>query len=263
MNPVLLKCDNCNTDLVGEYCHVCGQSGQPVQTSFSGFLHELLTNLLGADSRLIRSLHRLVLSPGRLTQEWIEGHRNRYISPIQLYLLMAGAFFLLHAYHPFIQFIPDNHSITSSLTGAAITYSLTEIQLSHLDSASVSLEVFKERFDTQVSVLLGPLLIVIVVLFSFLTAAVVRRGHPYAHHAVFTLHWCSFFLLVELIRRIVGGGKIGEIIAFVLGTVYLVTAIARVYRGWIWAIIVGPVLMLSFIFLIGLWMSATLWISLP
>ena len=260
---MLLKCDNCDTKLVGEFCHICGQSGRPVQNSFKGFLHDLFTNLLGTDSRIVQSLRGLVLSPGRLTKDWVEGHRNRYTSPIQLYLLMASGFFLLNAYHPFIQFTPDDHTIFSSLTGARIEVPLSETHLANLESAAVSLEVYRERFDTRVSAALGPLLIMTVVLFSCFVGAMTRRGRPFAHHAVFSLHWCSFFLLIESIRRLVGGGKIGEIVTVAIGGVYLIVAIARVYGSWKRALFVGPVLVFGFLFLIAGWMAATLWVALP
>jgi len=258
-----LKCENCNTTLVGEYCHTCGQSGRPIQTSFVGFLRDLFKNLLGTDSRIIRSLQGLIFYPGRLTTAWIEGHRNQNTSPIQLYLLLASAFFLLNAYSPFIQFEPSDHSIVSSLTAAQVGTHLTETQLAQLDTNGVSLQVFKERFDSRVSVLLGPLLIIAVVLFSFFTAAIARRGRPFAHHAVFALHWCSFFLLLELIHRIIGGGRTGEVATALVGMVYLVVATARVYGGWVRAVFIGPLLLLFFLLLVGVWMTVTLWVALP
>ncbi len=260
---ILLECENCNAKLMGEFCHICGQSGRPVPTGFLGFLRDLFANLLGADSRVVRSLSRLIFFPGYLTLEWVEGHRTRFTSPVQLYLLLAGSFFLLNAYSPFFQFNPENHFITSSLTGAAVGGHLTETHLARLEAAEVSLEVFKERFDSRVSALLGPLLIVIVILFSLLAWAVNPRGYPYAHHAVFSLHWCSFFLLLEQIHRILGKGMIWESGTSLLAAIYLVVAVARVYGGWVRAVFVGPFFLLCFQVLVGLWMSVTLWLALP
>ena len=110
-----MNCENCGTELLGEYCHACGQSGRPTRTNLIGFLADLLASLLGADSRLTRSLRNLILFPGRLTVAWNAGHRNRYSAPAALYLLAASAFFLLNAYHPFVRFDPSDYSITSSL----------------------------------------------------------------------------------------------------------------------------------------------------
>jgi len=258
-----LNCENCNTKLVGEYCHRCGQSGHKIQTNFTGFLNDIFTNSLGTGSGIIRSLRTLIFYPGRLTVAWIEGHRNQYTTPIQLYLFIASAFFLLNAYSPFIEFIPTDHTILSSLTGARVGTKLTETQLAHLQLSGISLEVFKERFDARVSMLLGPLLIFTVIIFSFLTALVSPRGYPFTHHAVFALHWCSIFLLIELFHRIIGGGQIGEIATAVLSISYLVLATARVYGGWVRAFLIGPILFLVFIFLVTVWMAATLWIALP
>jgi hypothetical protein len=71
--------------------------------------------------------------------------------------------------------------------------------------------VFNGRFSARVSIALAPLLIVAVILFSLFNAAVnVRRRCPYAPDAVFALHWCTFYLMVELIHRLFDGGWIGE-----------------------------------------------------
>jgi hypothetical protein len=47
------------------------------------------------DSRLWRTLLSLIARPGFLTQEYISGRQVRYLPPVQLYLVLSVAFFLL------------------------------------------------------------------------------------------------------------------------------------------------------------------------
>jgi hypothetical protein len=235
-----------------------------VRTSITGFLGDLITNFIGADSRLLRTLLHVAFKPGRLTAEWIAGHRIRYTHPVQLYLLAAGAFFLLNAYHPFVRLHPTDLTVESSLTAVVVSNELTAEQQATLANQGVSIEVFREQFEARVSAILAPFLIVVVILFSLLTAAVMaRRGHPYAHHAVFALHWCTFYLLIEAIHRIVGGGAIGEIITGLVAMVYLIVAIAKVYGGRLGAIGKGLVLELGFLIFLGLWLHTVMAVALP
>ena len=115
-----MRCGNYGTELVAEYCHACGQAALPIRRDTVGFLKDPFFNFLGADYRLLRTLARLVVSPGRLTTEWIDGHRTRYTAPAQLYLFVAGAFFLLNAYHPFVRFKTTDLSVKSSLSGLLV-----------------------------------------------------------------------------------------------------------------------------------------------
>ena len=54
----------------------------------------------GWDGRLATSLRDLVLRPGMLTREFLEGRRVRYISPLRLYLIASLVYFLLAAGAP-------------------------------------------------------------------------------------------------------------------------------------------------------------------
>jgi hypothetical protein len=241
-----VDCLNCHAELQGACCHVCGQAARSPRTSLGGFLLDTLGGFVGADSRFPRSIRSLLLTPGRLTKAWIEGHRAPYSAPTTLYLFFASIIFL-NAYRPFIHFDPQDDSITSSLTGALVERRLPADQTAALHSGELSATLLKERLESGLSVALAPWLIVAVVLFSFLTAVLMaRRDHRLAHHAVFALHWCDVFLLLEALQRLVDGGRAGEVLTGVLGLGYLIIATGRVYGGWLRAILMGPLLYLGF-----------------
>jgi hypothetical protein len=67
-------------------------------------LHKLLVEALGDlynfDSRLWRSLGLLLFKPGRLTREYLEGRRARYVPPFRLYVVLSLLFFFLLAVLP-------------------------------------------------------------------------------------------------------------------------------------------------------------------
>jgi hypothetical protein len=87
-------CLNCQTVLEGAFCHVCGQSADDFQRPIGKLIIEAFGDTFAFDGRLWRTLPKLVFRPGRLTKDYIEGKRVRYVPPFRMYLLSGILFFL-------------------------------------------------------------------------------------------------------------------------------------------------------------------------
>ena len=87
------ECPNCATELVGRYCHGCGQESGPLVPPLGRWVKEAIDELLLVDGRLPRTVGLLVAKPGVLTRDWAEGRRSRHIAPIRLFLGSAVVFF--------------------------------------------------------------------------------------------------------------------------------------------------------------------------
>lgn len=92
-------CTDCGAETEGRFCANCGQPTHVHRT----LLHlgeELLHGVMHFDARIWRTLPLLVLNPGRLTREWVEGARTRYVSPLALFLFtIFVTFFILSFVH--------------------------------------------------------------------------------------------------------------------------------------------------------------------
>jgi Protein of unknown function (DUF3667) len=88
------NCANCNSPLVGTYCHACGQKAH-VHRSILHMLEEGLHGLLHFDSKSWRTLPLLIARPGVLTRRYIDGQRVRYVSPLALFLFMIFLMFFV------------------------------------------------------------------------------------------------------------------------------------------------------------------------
>ena len=64
-------------------------------TTIAHFAGEAFESITHADSRLWRTLGYLLARPGRLTREFFEGRRARYLPPFRLYLVISLLFFLI------------------------------------------------------------------------------------------------------------------------------------------------------------------------
>ena len=90
----LTGCANCGAPVSACYCGVCGQRLESPVHSLSHFTMVAAEDLTHADSRLWRTLGALLLRPGYLTRQFLEGRRARYLPPVRLYLVISVLFFL-------------------------------------------------------------------------------------------------------------------------------------------------------------------------
>jgi hypothetical protein len=92
------RCANCNSTLAGPYCAQCGQHAHSSARSMGTLLHDGWHVLTHVDSRLWRTLGALVGKPGHLTREYFRDHRERYLPPVRLYLVISLLFFAIASF---------------------------------------------------------------------------------------------------------------------------------------------------------------------
>ena len=93
-------CLNCKTPLTGQYCGHCGQRARSRLISIWELTQEAFGDLLELDSRLWRTLIPLALKPGKLTRDYLEGRRARFMPPFRTYLVLSIFFFLIAFFDP-------------------------------------------------------------------------------------------------------------------------------------------------------------------
>ena len=86
-------CANCGTALTGRYCAQCGQPAH-VHRSLLHMFEELLHGIFHFETKAWRTLPLLMFRPGRLTREYIDGKRARYVGPLPLFMFMMFAMFM-------------------------------------------------------------------------------------------------------------------------------------------------------------------------
>ena len=87
--PVGTPCPNCSTPLQGPFCYACGQSGEDYHRSIVRLGAEALEGLFEMDGRLWRTLPKLITKPGKLTREYLDGHRAPQIPPFRMFLIVV------------------------------------------------------------------------------------------------------------------------------------------------------------------------------
>jgi Protein of unknown function (DUF3667) len=91
------SCANCAAPLSGAFCASCGQKAH-VHRSLAHVGEELLHGITHFDGKAWTTLPMLVFRPGRLTRDYIEGKRARYIAPVPLFLLVVFLMFFVFSF---------------------------------------------------------------------------------------------------------------------------------------------------------------------
>ena len=93
-------CLNCGSELHGQYCGHCGQRASSRLISLWELTRDAFGDLFELDSRLWRTLVPLLVRPGKLTKDYLEGRRARYMPPFRMYLVLSVIFFVVAFFDP-------------------------------------------------------------------------------------------------------------------------------------------------------------------
>ena len=87
------RCRNCGEFTTTAYCGNCGQRSSVDKVTFRETFHDLADNLFSISAPLPRTLKFLIVDPGLLFREYLQGKRKKYYKPISFFIL-ATAFYL-------------------------------------------------------------------------------------------------------------------------------------------------------------------------
>jgi len=91
------KCLNCGRELSLEdnFCRTCGQVNDTNRLSIKQYFSEYLSGFFEFDNRFLRTVVPLLIKPGLVSKNYVNGRRIYYANPFQLYLHITILFFLL------------------------------------------------------------------------------------------------------------------------------------------------------------------------
>ncbi len=91
------KCLNCGKELSLEdnFCPTCGQVNDTNRLSIKQYFSEYLSGFFEFDNRFLRTVVPLLIKPGTVSKNYVNGRRIYYANPFQLYLHITILFFLV------------------------------------------------------------------------------------------------------------------------------------------------------------------------
>ena len=88
-------CLNCNAEIYGRYCHVCGQENIVTKQSFWSLAKHFIYDIFHFDGKFFDTLRYLLFRPGYVPREYLKGKRSHFLDPIRMYLFTSAVFFLI------------------------------------------------------------------------------------------------------------------------------------------------------------------------
>jgi hypothetical protein len=263
-------CLNCGAPLTGTFCATCGQRDIPPYPSVRELVVDAAAEFSGWDGRLATTLRDLVRYPGRLTHEFLEGRRVRYISPLRLYLVASLVYFLLAAAAPDVRLESGKTlfmglRVGATVTGDSGTASRPErvanaasgalqkqqpldpaaraAALQDISRAPALMQPFLRRavedpggFKRRLLETMPRMLFVLLPIFAGILA-LFYRGRKYPEHLYFAIHLHAFIFLALAASELVKFTQIplliaaASLIAVIWIPIYATLAFRRVYGG--------------------------------
>lgn len=109
------RCLNCGhkIKLEDNFCSNCGQTNDTGRISLKHYFSEYLSGFFSFDNRFFSTIKPLLFKPGKVTREYIEGKRTKYVNPFQLYLHITIIFFLMIGFFKSLDQYKDTASLTA------------------------------------------------------------------------------------------------------------------------------------------------------
>jgi hypothetical protein len=236
-------CLNCGVALTGPFCSACGQRDVPPYPTVRELVVDAFWELSGWDGRFAVTVRTLLRRPGKLTREFLEGRRARYISPLRLYLMASIVFFVVAAATP----DRDRQAGDSVSVGAGVNLNLggadDSTVLRGIENAPRPLRAFvrravadREGLKRDVNETMPRVLFALLPLFA-LIVSIFYRGRRYPEHLYFAIHLHAFVFLALTVPELVSftrSAMLADGVGFAAAVwipIYATLAFRQVYRG--------------------------------
>lgn len=204
-------CPNCAAALTTHFCPHCGErSLDERELTVRGLAHQIFESITSVDSKLIRSLERLVRRPGDLTVAFLKGQRTPYLGPVPLFFMANVLFF---AAESFLHGGVFSATLAAHLSTQPWSDWAQTLVANRMAALGTTVAAYEPAFDLALSLHARSLIILMALAFALLPWLVFYRRHSgFVAHAVFSLHLYAFLLLLLCVADVVPAlaGRPGE-----------------------------------------------------
>lgn len=183
-------CTNCGTELLGDYCHNCGQK-LVINKSFKYVIAQFLGALYYMDGKLFRSLKFFFFNPGKLSREFVVGRLVYYMSPISLFFVFNICYFLFNSATDFNLTLIDQIKLQPYSSWAE------KLVNNHVEKVGTTIEAFTEIYEDESANLSKTLIIVnIPVLALFVWLLNWKNKYYFVDHFIYATYLMAFILFM-------------------------------------------------------------------
>jgi len=184
------NCRNCEQAVAAgfDFCPHCGQTMHIHRINAHHLAHEVFHFFTHSDKGILQLLKWLLVKPGEVARQYIEGKRKSIFSPINFFLIVAGILVIFST-----SFQPTgSNSRVAAMRQAASNIKNPQAKknlLSMADRTEKAMNI-TSKYANLVSMLATPLMT------FFLWLFYIRRKYNYTEHLVANMYIVGFTLLV-------------------------------------------------------------------
>ena len=269
------QCLNCNATVKGGFCDQCGQKLRDNKDrSISTLLGDFLSNVFFLDNRFLISVWYLFRFPSRMTLEFLEGKRKKFISPVTLFLFLNLIYFFVSPLTDYSIPLEDQNSQPyGRWVNEWINLKLQNRGISE-DAYSSIYQNASDTISKSIMIINVPMIAILVYLMSF------KKRQFYYDSLIFTFHFFSLFMAswimldwADMFINFLAGHDDSTIaaisfvlFAFAIPLLYAILGMKKfIAIPWYWAIPAGVGVMISvsaanlcyrfIIFILSLWLT--------
>jgi Protein of unknown function (DUF3667) len=83
-------CLNCGAEIQHQFCPYCGQKKDVEKLDWHSFVHEITHFFTHIEKGFLNTSFQLLIRPGRVIKEYLEGKRKKYHKPVSFFLIWAA-----------------------------------------------------------------------------------------------------------------------------------------------------------------------------
>ena len=279
------NCQNCETEFKGNFCPNCGQSVKEFQRPVKFLIVDFMGNMFAFDTRFWKTLIAVLFKPGKLENDFVKGHRVKYMPPFRFYLFISFIFFLLLNIYTSrmmesddiknaLSLIDENQSneaimkadslLNTELKDVALPDSVQspseflkkapkdELQMAKLKFLKEHPEIFLEKFLARLSwamFLLMPFYGLLLWLFY-------RKSQPYyVTHFIMAINQHAFMFLIFVIALVLAlllpnlSSSFYEYFLWII-PIYFIIGHQILYKQKVWKTIIKSIILAIFYFIL-------------
>jgi len=184
--PMEITCKNCGASASGKYCAECGQKTSTSRFTVKHFVHEFTHAFTHADTGVLYMAKELLIRPGTVAREFVEGKRKRYFSPFAFLLILLSLYVL---------------GVSKTGYSDAVVESMQNLmEKAKMNTAAAQKDIEGLRQMSKVNDYNKPLALALIPLTSLITLALFRKSkYNYAEHLVFNVFTSIIIYLLFLL----------------------------------------------------------------
>ena len=243
-------CLNCGAVVSGEFCHECGQRVRDnVDRSLVRLIGEFFGNIFFLDNRFFLTLKYLIAYPGRMTVEFLDGKRKKFISPVTLFLFINLVYFFVNPLSDYSLALYDQmHSQPySTWVKGWVDDKMKEEGLNEKDYA-ITYQNMSDDISKSIIIINAPMIAAFLFLMTFKKRPFYFDSLIYAFHffTVLLFSWVMLDWVARLFILITGHDSsifasiISKLFLLVIPLLYAILSIKKFMRiRWYWSIPAG------------------------